>query len=319
VEEKVQITIIGTGCVGTSIGLALHAADAPALIVGHDKKPEHAGLARKKGAVDKVDWNLLAACENADMVVLAIPMTEIEETLRLIAPELKPGCVITDTASLKVPIFEWAQALLPDNVNFVGGSPLIAASGSGPEGAKADLFRDCRYSLTPAPDAHPDAVGLVSSMVTILGADPYFLDPQEHDSLTAGAANLPTVVSLSLTSAMSEEASWRELRKFSDANFDTFSAMMGEDAAATTQALLSNRENLMRWLDAYLIKMQQIRRLLAENAEDELDAMVEKAVEARRNWLRDREKRFSEIPEAPKIERPNLLHHILPRRLVKRD
>ena len=293
-EDKVQITIVGTGCVGTSIGLALHAAEAPVFFVGHDKRPENAGLARKKKAVDKVDWNLIGACEAADMVILAIPMPAIEETLRVIAPYLKSGCVVTDTASLKMPVSQWAEA-------------------------RADLFRDCRYCLTPAPGAHPDAVGLVSSMVTLLGADPYFLDPLEFDSLIAGATNLPMAIALSLTVAVSEEPSWRELRKFADANFDTFSAMLGEDPAATSHALLSNRENLLHWLDSYLGKMQQVRQLLAEDVGDQLGDVVKTAVEARQLWLKDREKQFSEMPEAPQIERPNLLHQVLPRRLLKRD
>ena len=155
--------------------------------------------------------------------------------------------------------------------------------------------------------------------MTLLGADPYFLDPLEHDSLIAGAANLPKIIALTLTAAAGEEPSWRELRKFADANFDTFSAMLGEDPTAANQALLSNRENLLRWLDAYLGKMQHIRRLLAEDAGDELGAVLKEAVEVRRSWLQDREKRFSEMPEAPLIERPNLLHQVLPRRLLKHD
>ena len=110
--EKVQITIVGTGSIGTSIGLALRQSEEPLSIVGHDKDPRHAGTAKKLNAVDKTDWNLIGACETADIVILAIPMTGIEDTLRALAPHLKEGCVVTDTASLKGQVVEWAGQLL---------------------------------------------------------------------------------------------------------------------------------------------------------------------------------------------------------------
>ena len=317
-EEKIQITIIGTGMIGTSIGLALHAAEAPVLIVGHDKDPEHAGQARKIRAVDKTDWNLIGACEEADMIVLATPISAMEPTLQAIATCLKAGCVVTDTANLKVPVGLWAKATLSDQVSYVGGSPLLAAPGSGPEDAKVDLFRDCRYCLVPAVNAHPDAVGLVSSMVKLLGADPYFLDPVEHDSLVAGVAHLPTVLALALTDALSNEPGWREMRKFAGNSFDAFTTLLEGDPQSLTQALLSNRQNLLRWLDAYTEKTQQIRQMLAEDAGDTLDAAVKRAVTARASWMRDRETRFSETPEVPRIERPNLLDQVIPRRFLKR-
>lgn len=318
-EEKIQVTIVGTGMIGTSIGLALHAAEAPVLIVGHDKDPEHAGLARKRKAVDKTDWNLIGACEGADMVILATPLSAMEPTLRAIATYLKAGCVVTDTANLKVPVTQWAQELLAENASYVGGSPLVMVQGSGPDDARADLFRDCRYCLVPASNAHPDAVGLVSSMVTLLGADPYFLDAVEHDSLVAGVAHLPTILALALTDALSNEPGWREMRKFAGTSFDTFATPLEGEPQSLTQALLSNRQNLLRWLDAYVVKMQQVRGLLAENANEDLDAMVKQAGTARAQWIRDRETRFSETPDVPRIERPNLLEQVIPRRFLKRS
>ena len=167
-ESKIQITIIGTGCVGTSIGLALHAAESPVLVVAHDKNPENAGLARKQKAVDKVDWNLIGACEEADLVILAIPLPAIEETLRVIAPYLKAGCVVTDTADLKAPVSQWAADLLPDSVSYIGGNPLLTGTTSGPAGARADLFRDLPLLSDAVAQCQPrcSRIGVESGDVT---------------------------------------------------------------------------------------------------------------------------------------------------------
>ncbi len=317
-SDNVQITIIGTGFIGSSIGLAIKAADADITVVGHDKNPETAGLARHKQAVDKVDWNLLNACEGADMVVLAIPLSEVEETLRLIAPVLADGCVVTDTASLKQPVMEWAQALLPETVNYVGGNPMIQNETGGPEEARADAFTGGIYCITPAPGTHPDAVGLVSSLVNLMGAQPYYLDPAEHDGLMAGASHLPLALALALVSGVTREPGWREVRKFAGSNFDTLSGLLVETPEAVSQTLLANRENVMRWIDAYIKQLQEVRQLVVDDNADELAARSRQAVEERLQWLKDRRRNFSDMPEAPKIERPSLWRQILPGKVFKR-
>ena len=126
--DRIQVAIVGTGCIGTSIGLALSQSDQPFYIVGHDKDLSHAKTARKLKAVDKTDWNLIGACEGADVIVLAIPMNGIEDTLRAVAPHLKEGCVVTDTATLKGQVVTWAEEILPETVS--SGAMRVRLSGT---------------------------------------------------------------------------------------------------------------------------------------------------------------------------------------------
>ena len=99
-KPKPNITIVGLGLIGTSMGLALRQAGVASAVIGHDKDLAVANQARKREAVDKVDWNLISACEKADLVILAVPLDAIEPTLKAIGPYLRPGCVVIDTANL---------------------------------------------------------------------------------------------------------------------------------------------------------------------------------------------------------------------------
>src|SRR5512135_1823647 len=108
---KPRITIVGLGRIGGSIGLALKQANADLEIIGHDKDSRTAGLAQKRGAVDKTEWNLLNACDGAGLVVLALPLGAIRDTLKVLGNELQPGVIVTDTATTKTPVLEWAGAL----------------------------------------------------------------------------------------------------------------------------------------------------------------------------------------------------------------
>jgi prephenate dehydrogenase len=311
VTDKVQITIVGTGCIGTSIGLALRQADLeqPLFIVGHDKDPKHAGAAKKLKAVDKTNWNLVGACEDADILILAIPMNGIEDTMRAVASYLKQGCVITDTASLKDQVVGWADELLPETVSFVGGNPLVASTGAGPDAADGALFGDSLYCITPAPSAHPDAVSLVSSLVSLLGAQPYYLDAAEHDGLIAGAEHLPKALALALASGTMDENSWREMRKLAGGSYELITGLIGEDPDALADLLLANKDNLVRWLDAYTVALRDVRDLVIEGDHEPLAQSIDQAVVTRRQWLRDQSDMFSEI-KSSELERTSFMRQM---------
>ena len=106
------VTIVGTGVIGTSIGLALKAQKEPIRVLGHDKDLTYAQAGVKMGAFDRAEWNLVNACEKADLIILAIPLNGLRATLAAIASFVKPGVVITDTTATKAVVMDWAAELL---------------------------------------------------------------------------------------------------------------------------------------------------------------------------------------------------------------
>ncbi len=123
--DKLQVSIIGLGLIGASAGLALRRHADRVTVIGHDLDPSIAGAAKKAGAVDRTEWNLINAISRADRVLLALPLDQVCDTLKAIAQDLKPGCVIVDTADVKVPANAAAAAVLPKGVHFVGGHPIL--------------------------------------------------------------------------------------------------------------------------------------------------------------------------------------------------
>jgi prephenate dehydrogenase len=310
VAEGARIAIVGLGAIGVSMGLALRQAEQSLLVVGHDKDAERAGAARRLKAVDKTEWNLIAACENADLVILAIPMSAMEATMRALAPHLKEGCVVTDAASLKEPVVRWAAQVLPETVSFVGGDPVVSSEGTGPDAADADLFRGSLYCITPAPNVHPDAVDLVSNLAALLGAHPYYLDAAEHDGLMAGVEHLPQILALALMGGAASQTTWREMRRLAGGSFERISALLGEDPDALSSLLLANKDNLVRWLDAYAVALGEVRDLVAGGEHEPLARAIDQAVVARRQWLHDRGEGFAEIKPV-QVERSGFMRQLL--------
>ena len=289
--SKPRITIVGLGLIGGSIGLALRQAGNDYEVVGHDREHAVAGQARKLGAVSKTEWNLISACEQADLIIIATPVVAIKETLTAIAPYLKPGCLVTDTGSIKGPVVAWAKEILPDTVNFVGGNPIVSQEGSLPtgiEGARADLFQGGLYCLTPLPEAAPQAVPLATDLVHLLGAKPFFLDAAEHDGLVAGVDHLPFVLSAALLGTTVQSPAWREMRKLAGDAFQSVSRFSSGDATTYRDACLANGENIVRWIDACLARLEELREVIAAQEAEKLEKTFEEAMSVRDRWLRDK-------------------------------
>ena len=209
--SKPKIAVIGLGVIGTSLGLALRESTDEYELIGHDRDPAAARAAAKAGAVHKTEWNLIATVSDADAIVMALPAGAVRDTMEKIAGDLKIGVVLTDTASIKAPVMAYAQELLPDNVSFVGGNPILPTGQSGLE-PSADLFRGGVYCLTPLATASTVALDFLTGMAQQIGAQPFFLDAVEHDSLIAGADHLPSVIAAALLRATQAGVSWRETR-----------------------------------------------------------------------------------------------------------
>jgi prephenate dehydrogenase len=288
-----RITIIGLGLIGSSLGLALKASNKTIHIVGNDIDHGLSKQAQKKGAVDKSTINLPNACQDADLVIIATPITAIRETLEVIGPHLKEGCVVTDTATLKEPVLAWAAETLPAGIAFVGGDPVLNPAAQptdfeatqGLELARADLFHNALYTVCPAVTAAPTAVKRVTDMVQLIQARPFFLDPTEHDGLRAAVDGLPALTSLALMSGAAESPGWREARKLADYAFGMATAPLTDNAEAQRAQTLLNADHLLPRLDNLIVDLKRLREWMAAQDATALEEAFESAVWARNSWL----------------------------------
>ena len=279
-QERRRITIIGLGLIGGSIGLALKAAGLPDVeMVGHDRERGSEGLARKMGAIDTAEHNLPRAVEGAGMVIIATPILAIREVMEQIAPDLREGCVVTDTGSTKERVLEWATQLLPPHVSFVGGHPMAGKETPGIDNAEADLFRGRAYCLCPAVDAHEDAVRAVVNLVRLIGAEPMFLDPKEHDQYAGAVSHLPLVVSAALFTLLRTSPAWRDLAPMASSGFRDVTRLASGDPRMSHDIFLTNREAAVHWLERMIEELGRYRDLLEGDAEELLETFARAQME----------------------------------------
>jgi prephenate dehydrogenase len=288
-----NITVIGLGRTGASVGLALKRAAMDVTIVGHDPDRERMRAAQERRALDAVQPSLSRAAADADILIIALPADQVENTLAAIGDQLQEHTLVLDFSPLKAAGQEWARTHLRQG-HFVGAAPVLAASAledarRGPEAARADLFQNSLICLAPSPKADPKAVETAVTLGGLLGAKPFFLDAAEYDSLVKGVETLPGLVAAAVFRAITRSAGWRDMLRFASLPFAVSTSALQDESEIAALAL-QDREATLRWLDAVTSELEEIRSWIAGQDVERLSAYLTQLQAEREKWLAERAK-----------------------------
>jgi prephenate dehydrogenase len=292
----VQITIVGLGQIGASIGLSLAEYPDQVSRIGHDQNFEIARQAEKMGALDKVAINLPSAVRESDMVLLSLPIDQIRDTLALIAPELKQGAVVMDTSPVKEVVAAWASELLPEGRHYIGLLPVLNPAylhtiDTGLEAAHADLFRQGLMAIIAPPRSGSEALKAAADLVRLIGATPLFADPAEVDGVMAATHVLPQLLAAALLNATLDQPGWREGRRFAGRAYAEGTGPIVHLSGPKTlsSSVLLNRHNVLRMIDASIAALQAIRADIHEENGSALEERLERARQGRERWWQQRQ------------------------------
>jgi len=260
-----QITIIGNGLIGGSLGLALKKRKLVGRIIGCDR-PLVLERAQEKGAIDTGVTNPVEAIRGSSVVVLAAPVIAIIDVIERLGPALPAKTLLTDVGSTKAEVVARAQKSLGKTArqHFLAGHPMAGKEQAGVEAADADLFQEAAWFVTPLPgqDVYSGQCGEFLEWIEKLGARIAILPPQEHDQLCAWISHLPQMVSTALAASLVDEfggaplleAGGRALREMTRISSSPYS--MWRDIAIT------NKKNIAEALHKLEQKLAHIRENL---------------------------------------------------------
>ncbi|MHB1745160.1 MAG: prephenate dehydrogenase [Acidobacteriaceae bacterium] len=214
--ESIQsIAILGTGLIGSSVGLALRDNGFAGSIVGWDRAPEEAEIAREKGVIDSVAADPLAAARASDAILLATPVFGILEWIERLAPVLQQHQLVTDVGSTKRKICALAAEAFSSRgaAYFLPGHPMAGKEVFGAANADANLFQGAVWLFT-SPEPNPDeaknpTLGRQRAdkwrhWVARMGCRMLDLDPVRHDEICAWASHLPQLLGTALAALLED-------------------------------------------------------------------------------------------------------------------
>ena len=281
------IAIVGTGLMGTSLALAIKSSNLKVDIVGTDYDSVARSGAQKSGAFKKVESRLSNAIRGADVVVFATPIQAMREMMESAANDFEEGCVVTDVGSSKKVVLQWAEEVLPKHVSFVGGHPMAGKELSGPKNADGTMFKGKAYCIVPSVNAERAAVSSVTTIAEAIGAKPFFIGVDEHDSFVAAVSHLPFMMSVALMGTASKSANWDDIAQLASSGFSDLSRLASGDPVMHRDICVTNPEPIVAWMDSYIRELYELRNMLAKEGGPDPDALhevFEEAMNARARW-----------------------------------
>jgi prephenate dehydrogenase len=207
-----RIAILGTGLLGTSVGLALRAAGYRGSITGWNRSTDGAQTALKMGAIDMVAGDPIDAARQSDVTLLSVPIYATLDLMEQLAGVLGCSHLVTDVGSTKGQIAAAAARLFntPERAAFLPGHPMAGKERGGAELGDANLFRGAVWLFTDDPGWQRSATGtaLVKSwreFVTGMGSRVIDIDPARHDEMVAWVSHLPQFAATALSSLLEDE------------------------------------------------------------------------------------------------------------------
>jgi prephenate dehydrogenase len=264
-----RIAILGTGLLGTSVGLALREAGFTGVITGWNRTPAGAEQALAMRAIDAVASDPIQAAREAELTLIAVPIYATLDFMEQLSAALTPDQLVTDVGSTKSEIVASAQRLYnqPNRPAFLPGHPMAGKERGGADLGEAALFRNAVWIFTddPAAQRTPAAATLVEDWrhwVQRIGSRVLSIAPDRHDEMVAWVSHLPQFTATALSALLEDEVGeapelrdvgGRALREMTRLGASPFS--MWRDIAYTNTAAIERA----------LLKLEQRLQYLREN------------------------------------------------------
>ncbi|MEQ9179616.1 MAG: prephenate/arogenate dehydrogenase family protein [Nitratireductor sp.] len=267
-----RVALVGIGLIGSSLAHVIRREGLAGTVVVSTRSAETLERAAELGLGDVYEGDPAKAVENADLVIVSVPVGASGAVARAIAPALKAGAIVTDVGSTKGSVVSQMAPELPSSVHFIPGHPIAGTERSGPDAGFADLFDGRWCILTPLPDTDPDALARLSGFWEACGSKVDVMDPAHHDMVLAIVSHLPHIIAYNIvgTADVLEAVTKSEVIKYSASGFRDFTRLAASDPTMWRDVCLHNRDAILEMLARFSEDLSALQRAIRWGDGDKL-------------------------------------------------
>lgn len=259
-----RVALIGLGLIASSMALAMREQGLAGTITGHAKSAESRAVALEIGLCDAVFDTAAAAVQDADLVVLAVPVGAMAAIAEEIGPHLKPGACVTDVGSVKQAVIDAVAPHLPEGVAFVPGHPLAGTEHSGPRSGFPTLFVNRWCLLTPTESSTPKATARLRALWEGMGAKVDEMDAAHHDLVLAVVSHTPHLIAYTMVGVADHlrRVSNSEVIQYSASGFRDFTRIAASDPTMWRDVFLTNKDAVLDILGRFTEELFVLQRAI---------------------------------------------------------
>lgn len=276
-----KITLIGVGLLGGSIGLAARERGVAGRVTGLVRRAESVEECIAAGAVDDATLGLAEAVADAGLVILCTPVGGMSDLAAKIQPHLTADAIITDVGSVKGPVVEAVESVLP---RFIGSHPLCGSEKAGVAHARVDLLEGAVCAVTPSDASPADAVEAVTAFWSALGSRVVNLSAADHDAICARTSHLPHVLASALVNAVLAKPRAGE-NNFLGTGFRDTTRLASGSPEMWRDIALDNAEAIAAALDELQAEVSDLKEALDARDSTALERFFAEGKTHRDNWI----------------------------------
>jgi cyclohexadieny/prephenate dehydrogenase len=256
-----RVAILGFGLLGSSLARAMRRGGVARHIVAHDRK-EPLAAARRLKLADSYAASAAAAVKNADLVILATPVGAYGALAKAMAPNLKPGAIVSDVGSVKGAVIADVGPLIPRGVHFVPAHPVAGTEQSGPAAGFAELFDGRWCLLTPPRGTDKRAIKAMRTFWERLGSRVDTMDAKHHDLVLAVTSHVPHLIAYNIVGTADDLKSVTEgeVIKYSAGGFRDFTRIAASDPTMWRDVFLNNKDAVLEVLGRFSEDLSALQR-----------------------------------------------------------
>lgn len=281
-SEVKQVTIIGTGLIGGSLGMAFKNLQDPPKVIGFSRTLETMKKAIQSGAIDEYKAGITAAVQGSDIVFICAPVSKITEIAQDASKHMEKGAVLTDVGSTKSAIVKNIEKEIPKDVNFIGGHPMAGSENYGIENADENLFKGSQYILTPTEKTNTKSFEVLHRLLTDIGANVIAIKAEKHDKIVSSLSHIPHLAASSLVNLVdTEECRKENWVSVAAGGFKDMTRIAASNPELWLDICLENKDAILKTLDDYKNLLTEIGELINKKDREAIGKWLEKARNAR--------------------------------------
>ncbi|MAY31928.1 MAG: cyclohexadienyl dehydrogenase [Rhodovulum sp.] len=259
-----RVALIGLGLIAGSMAHAMRLHGLAGEIVGTARSAETRETAAKINLCDRIVDTAAEAVQDADLVVLAVPVGAMGAVAAEIGPHLKQGATVTDVGSVKQAVIDAVGPHIPEGVDFVPGHPLAGTEHSGPLSGFASLFQNRWCLLVPTENSSADAAARLRALWEGMGANVDEMDAEHHDLVLAVTSHTPHLIAYTMVGVADDlrRVTDSEVIKYSAAGFRDFTRIAASDPTMWRDVFLTNKEATLEILGRFTEELFALQRAI---------------------------------------------------------
>ena len=273
-----RLAIIGVGLIGSSLALALKQAQFVGHVVGCGRNQANLKKGIELGVIDSYCDSVVEAVKDADVVVIAVPLSSMQSIFEQMQGVLSSDTVVTDVGSTKGSVIEAARVGLGDRLNqFVPGHPIAGSEKSGVEAGTAELYQNRKVLLPPLQENRQSSINEISDMWRQCGAHIEYLSVIHHDKVLAATSHLPHLLAFSMVNYLSGLNDHDEIFKYAAGGFRDFTRIASSDSVMWRDVCLANGDALIELINGYKKELDQVAEAINHQDAEKLLKLFGKA------------------------------------------